>query len=263
MLQGFSTPLSPTGASALAPTPPWHYVSDFLTVEFWAHSASVADVLPRGMAPPDGSHTCCYLHFTDNQYTSDALSEHREPAMSQYQECFVTVEAQWGGERVGFVPYIFVDNDNSMMRGLLQGMPKQMASVRMTRAFGLPSPASPRCGEPGEYFATLSHRDRRLATASVRVTQSGATLPTPRTVLNYRHFAALEHERRTRPLVHELVRQKRRDIVLSEIWAGPATLALEDSPWHELGALRPVRVGRGFRYTRAMTVDDLEPVAPL
>jgi hypothetical protein len=36
MLKGFSVPLTPDGKSALASSPPWHYSSDCLVIEYWA-----------------------------------------------------------------------------------------------------------------------------------------------------------------------------------------------------------------------------------
>ena len=264
MLQGFSTPLSGSGNSSLAPTPPWHYVSDFLTIEFWAAPEAVQSLLPEGFSLTQEQPGRCFIHFTDNQYTSDRLGEHRDPAASQYQESFVVLEARWRDQTVGFVPYIFVDNDNAMMRGLIQGMPKQAGTVRMTRPYGLQSPAAPQLDQPGEYFATLTHRERRIVNAAVTLQEkTAAPLPLPATMLNYRYFPALEKARQHQPLVYDLVRQKRRDIVLSETWVGSATLEFLETPWNELPALQPVRVGRGFRYSRAMTIDDLELVEAL
>ena len=46
----------------------------------------------------------------------------------------------------------------------------------------------------------------------------------------------------------------------SEIRRGPATLALHAAPGEEHDALAPVRVGDGFRFQFAYTVDDLETV---
>ena len=60
--------------------------------------------------------------------------------------------------------------------------------------------------------------------------------------------------------MHELVRARSRDRSISPIWEGPAELELHEAPGEELAALAPVRVGKGFRFTFAYTVDDLETV---
>jgi acetoacetate decarboxylase len=63
--------------------------------------------------------------------------------------------------------------------------------------------------------------------------------------------------------VHELVRALSRDRSASEVWEGSATLELFGAPHEEIDALAPVRIGRGYRFTFAYTVDDLETVREL
>jgi hypothetical protein len=60
--------------------------------------------------------------------------------------------------------------------------------------------------------------------------------------------------------VNELVRARSSDRSMSQVHEGPATLELFDAPGEEHAALAPVRVGPGFRFTFAYTVDDLETV---
>ena len=67
----------------------------------------------------------------------------------------------------------------------------------------------------------------------------------------------------TIPAVHELVRSRSRDRSVSEIWEGAASLELRDAPGEEHMLLAPVGVGRGYRFTFAYTVDDLETVKEL
>ena len=63
--------------------------------------------------------------------------------------------------------------------------------------------------------------------------------------------------------MHELVRAKSRDRSISAIMEGQASLALSPAPGEEHAALAPVRTGKGFRFTFAYTVDDLETVREL
>ena len=57
--------------------------------------------------------------------------------------------------------------------------------------------------------------------------------------------------------MHELVEARSRDRSISPIWEGAAELELFGAPNEEHDALAPVRMGRGFRFTFAYTVDDL------
>ena len=56
------------------------------------------------------------------------------------------------------------------------------------------------------------------------------------------------------------MRARSRDRSISPIWEGAATLELFGAPNEEHAALAPVRMGKGFRFTFAYTVDDLETV---
>ena len=48
-LQGYSIPRTRTGRASLVPPPPWHYVGDFLVVDYWADPDAVRGVLPEGL----------------------------------------------------------------------------------------------------------------------------------------------------------------------------------------------------------------------
>lgn len=264
MSKGFSVPFSATGKSATAPNPPWHYVGDYLAIEFSADPKAVEKLLPPGMALGEDAGDCA-IFFSDCQFATDSGEEIFEPAISQYRECLVVAKAMFEAKPAAFMPYIFVDNDNSMMRGLIQGMPKQLGSIRMTRAFNVPSPAAGFVGEGGRFGASLSYRDRRLADARVilRKTSDRAPNRIMSRLINRRHFPALEASRHAWPLVDQLVRQKIRDVHLSEIWTGEAHLDLFESPSHELGELKPRKLGAGYRYSFAMTIDDLAVVSDI
>ena len=119
--------------------------------------------------------------------------------------------------------------------------------------------------EGATFAGTLAAGDRRLAQGTVtleHVSESGPTHNDPRLV-NVRHFPRLAAGSHDAPAVHELVGAVSRDRAISEIWEGAATLELFDAPGEEHAALAPLRVGRGFRFTFAYTVDDLETLRDL
>ena len=115
------------------------------------------------------------------------------------------------------------------------------------------------------FAGTLAANDRRLAQGSVRLERESPRGPTHNDppLVNVRHFPRLAAGRHDDPAVHELVRARSRDREISAIWEGPAELELFPAPDEEHDALAPVRVGRGFRFTFAYTVDDLETVRDL
>jgi hypothetical protein len=256
-ISGYSLPLSPGGKASLVPAPPWHYVGDFLVLEFWADPAAVEAVLPPGLAPyPDDPGRAAAL-FVDWQSCSDGGGELTDPVRGQYKEFFVVVNALLGDELVTTCPYIWVDTDFALVRGWIQGFPKKLGSIHMTRSFGLD------CKAEGRTFAgTVAAGDRRIVEGSVtpeRVGESGPTHNDP-PLVNHRHFPRLAAGHQDDPAVDELVRAKSRDRSISDIHEGPATLEFFASPGDELTALAPITMGKGFRFQFAYTVDDLETI---
>lgn len=263
-LEGYSLPRSPEGRASLVPRPPWHYVGDFLVIEYWADPDAVRAVLPPGLEPHPDPGRCAAL-FVDWQSCTDAGGELLDPARSQYREFFIVVNALLDGEEVTTCPYIWVDRDFALARGWIQGFPKKLGSIWITRTFGLECRPDPGIGPGAAFGGTLAAGERRLAEGAVtleRLALSGPTHNGP-PLVNVRHFPRLAAGRHDEPAVHELVRARSRDRASSPIWEGSATLALHGAPSEEHDRLAPVRLGRGFRFTFAYTVDDLETVREL
>jgi acetoacetate decarboxylase len=265
MPRGYSLPRSPEGRAGLVPAPPWHYAGDFLVLEYWADPEAVARVLPEGLEPyPDDPGRAAAL-FVDWQSCSEGGEELVDPVRGQYREFFLVVNALLDGELVTTCPYIWVDRDFALARGWIQGFPKKLGSVHMTRAFSIPARAAPGIRAGSVFAGTLAASDRRLAQGSVQLERESPQGPTHNDppLVNVRHFPRLAAGRHDDPAVHELVRARSRDREISAIWEGPAELELFPAPDEEHDALAPVRMGRGFRFTFAYTVDDLETVRDL
>jgi enduracididine biosynthesis enzyme MppR len=261
MLRGYSLPRSPEGRASLVPPPPWHYVGDFLVIEYWADPGAVEAVLPPGLEPHTDPGRCAAL-FVDWQSCSNSREELDDPVRSQYREFFVVVNALVDGEPVTTCPYIWVDRDFALARGWVQGFPKKLGSIQMTRHFPLASNAGPEVAAGGRFVGTLAANDRRLAFGGVTLERESSDGPTHNDppLVNVRHFPRLAAGRHDDPAVHELVRARSRDRAISPIWEGSAELELAEAPGEELAALAPMRMGKGFRFTFAYTVDDLETV---
>jgi acetoacetate decarboxylase len=261
-MKGFSLPLSPDGTAGLVPPPPWHYVGDFLVIDYWADPAACAAVLPEGIEPFAEDPGRAAVIFADWQSCTTGGAELVDPARSQYKEAFIVVTGVLDGEVVTTCPYIWVDRDFALVRGWIQGFPKKLGSVWMTRSFGLGTQADPAVGPGSTFGGTLAANDRRLIETTVTLTGESADGPVHNAppLVNRRHFPRLAEGRHDDPAVHELVRAKSFDRSISTIWEGDATLSFGDAPNEEHIALAPVRVGTGHRFTFAYSVDDLETV---
>jgi acetoacetate decarboxylase len=263
-LSGYSLPRTPEGRSSIVPWPPWHYIGDFLVVEYWANPDAVRALLPNRLDPHPDAGRCAAI-FGDWQTSTDGGDQLLDPARSQYKEFFIVVNALLDGEEVTTCPFTWVDRDFALIRGWIQGFPKKLGTIELTRHFGLDCIADPGLRPGAGYAGTCAANGRRLAEASVRLERVSAKGPTHNDppLVNVRHFPRLEAGRHDEPAVHELVRAKSRDRSVSEVWEGEASLTLFDAPAEEHVALAPVRMGRGFRFTFAYTIDDLETVSEL
>ncbi len=260
-LHGYTVPRTPTGEASLVPAPPWHYVGDFLVIDFHADPDTAVSLLPDGIEPHADAGRCAAV-FVDWQSFSEGGDELIDPVRSQYREFYLVLSGMLDDQPVTTCPFIWVNQDFAMARGWIQGYPKQLGDVWMTRSFELDCKASPGVRPGARFGATCSARGRELARATVTLeqqSQSGSVHTDP-PLVNVRHFARLSAGDHNRPQVHELVRARSRDRSVSEVWEGDATLELFNAPGEGHAVLEPTSVARGYRFTFAYTVDDLETV---
>jgi acetoacetate decarboxylase len=249
--KGYTTPLSPDGGAALVPAPPWHYCGDFLIVEYHADPDAVIALLPKELEPAADPGAVAAI-FADWQCCSTGGAELLDPVQGQYKEFFLVVGCTYQGQPMSRCVYIWVDKDFAMYRGWIQGFPKKLGAVHMTRTYPV-GKASPRL-EPGARFgATCTAGSREIARAVVTlrgISDQGPTVNAP-PMANTRHFPAYDG---LIPDVFELVRSGGQDREVTEIWEGDAELALGANTIEPLQAIAPRRVGKGFRFTFAYTV---------
>ena len=244
-LKGFTYPRTPTGASSVLPDPPWHYSGDMLTVEFRTDPARVAELLPDGLEPADDDPGACALIWAWWQSCSDSFEELLDPARAQYNETFLVVRCKYQGVTYSRAAYIWVDKDFAMSRGHVQGYPKKLGEMWMTK----PVPygkAGPRLEPGGRFGATLSTFGRRLAHATLTITGE-ADAPgfvNGHPMLHSRQMPAIEMD--GRDSLDELVTMRGYDAEVGPTYAGDATLDLFDSPTEELTRLEPYEIIGGW-----------------
>ena len=257
--KGYTAPLSPDGRAGIVPPPPWHYSGDFLVVEYRTDPDAVAALLPPELQRADDPGAMAAI-FADWQSCSADRHELVDPIQSQYKEFFLVAGCRYEGRPASRCVYIWVDKDFAMYRGWIQGFPKKLGSIHMTRTFPV-GKAAPHGMEPGARFgATCAANDRQVARAVVtleRVSETGPTVNDP-PMHNTRHFPAYDG---LVPDVAELVRAGGFDREVTDVWEGPAELRLYDDTLEDLQAIAPDEVTRGFRFSFGYTVEGGEVLA--
>jgi hypothetical protein len=240
-------PRTPTGAGTILPGPPWHYSGEMLTIEFRTDPANVAELLPAPLVPVDDADDpgAVAIVWADWQSCSDSFDELLDPARAQYKEAFVVVRCQYDGEIFSRAAYIWVDKDFAMARGHLQGYPKKMSEIWMTRpvAYGR---AGPRLEPGGRFGATLSTWGRRIAEATFTITGNADTpgFVNGHPMIHSRQMPAIEMD--GRDSLDELVTMRGFDHHVGPVYAGQANLILPGNPTEELGRFEPFEIIGAF-----------------
>lgn len=163
----FTPPYTASGRSSLVAPPPWHYAGWLLNVAFRFDAALAQGWLPPGLGTLTGLGC---VHFADWQ-ASSGRGELLDPVYAQYKETILILQVQQpDGRLISYCPAIWVDQDISLLRGLLQGWPKKMGQTWLTRALPLQHPAAAPLQAGTELGASLAVKDRRLIEARATLT---------------------------------------------------------------------------------------------
>ena len=73
-----------------------------------------------------------------------------------------------------------------------------------------------------------------------------------------RYFPTLVAGRQDKPAVNELTLSLTDNLAMVNLWTGEGEIHMPEAKGEEFRALRPLRVGRGFRYGLAYSVTDLK-----
>ena len=249
--RGYTAPLSADGRAGLVAPPPWHYSGDFLIVEYRTNPDAVIALLPKELEPADDPGAVAAI-FADWQSCSDDLHELLDPIQAQYKEFFIVVGCNYRGEAASRCVYIWVDKDFAMYRGWIQGFPKKLGSIHMTRTYAV-GKAAPRLKAGARFGATCTAGSKEIARATItlrNVSETGPTVNSP-PMHNTRHFPNYHN---TRPAVFELVRAGGFEREITEVWEGEAELRFGTNTVEDLQAIAPSEIMKGYQFSFAYTV---------
>lgn len=246
-LQGFLPPLTPRGASALVPRPPWYYSGTLLTVEYLTDPANIRAILPPELDLAPEQPGAVAIIWADWQSCSEGGLELLDPSRSQYLEAFVVVRCAYEGQVYSRCVAIWVTTDFAIGRGWYQGYPKKLGSVHVTRVYAR-GKASPRLEAGAKLGASLAAYDHRLASAVVTLRERSETngFVNGHRMLHSRFMPSIAGG--TALSFDQLIAVGSTDFDLGPAWRGDAELTLADSPWDELGSLLPVEEILGGYY---------------
>lgn len=239
--KSFTAPFTQSGRSALVPPPPWHYAGWLMNVALRCDTLNSAALVPPALGRLTGNGC---IHFADWQATTDG-SELVDPVYAQYRETIVIVEIERpGGTLYNFCPFIWVDQDISLIRGLLQGWPKKLGTTWLTRSLPIDHLAAAPLKAGSRLGATLTVKERRLIEATARLT---GEVGRPYGFLANRTIGTVGWPDLTHPAATPETSWVLPDIqgkVASEWHDAEATLTVLPHPVEELSLLGEVRTER-------------------
>ena len=253
-LKGYSLPLTPKGQSSIADAPPWHYGGDCLRLTFKADEKKVAALIPPPleMGPNPGQGAVVFQEWVSVSEARPDLA-FINPERAIYRECLVTLRCQYKGEPGNFVPYIWVDNDFTLARGFIQGYPKKLGRIYLTRLHELtPKIGGRQVGAKVKGICDVNAQ--RIIECSMTFTRPSepSELPSARKSYLMRHFPSIEDP--TRPVVHELTVPIVSNVKIKDVWGGDAQIKFFESPFEEVADLGPIEAQGAFFYSRGMTI---------
>lgn len=264
--RGYTLPLSPSGNASLVAAPPWYFSGEFVWIDYRVDPDRAAEFLPPGLelGPDPGVAAAAFSRW---QWCTGQEAELDDPARCQFNEFLLMLAVTHRGRPMARCPYAWVDHAVPLVRGWIQGMPKQLGTVRMTNTV-LAGRAGPRSIPGGVYRASLAANDRRMVDGRVTITGPAENPPVLNTVplVHTRVFPSWDPAGQN---VHELVCSRVTDVEYSAVWRGTAELmfALDvidtDS---DLSALMPIEVGSGYVFGYGETLlggTSLEPADAL
>ena len=250
-LRGWTLPQSATGRSAVVAPPPWHYSGEIIAVDFAAAPDKVAALLPRGLEPvPEGTASVVFADWCSSSDQDERVLA--DPGVGQYHEAYVVLHAVRGDKKVGRVPFIWVDSELSLLRGQIQGFPKKLGQIAMTKPVVL-GKGGVRKENGATFAAHATSHGRRVVTAAVTLEGTTERLPRAATLplVHTRLFPSVD---RPEPAVTELQFGAIAGFECGTIHTGRATLSLGATEYEELEPLGPVSVGPGYVFSMAFSV---------
>ncbi len=251
--RGYTPPFGPAGQSSIVDDPPWHFASDVIQVVYRADPEAVRAVLPPPLEHgPEPDRVTVRVTEVISVGDHDPDLAYRQPEATQYGEAIVTVPCQYRGEAGVYLPFIWTDHDWSMLRGWLNGWPKKVGAIRMTRLHPL-HPKLPPLGPGARLGGVLSRHGERILFAGVTLDGPARPEDLPRlgTYFGVRYLPSVDPA--APPSVHELVRVQTTGRVVTDVWKGTGELRFYDAENEELGPLAPRRIESAFFFRSGWT----------
>jgi hypothetical protein len=255
---GWSSPITGTGKSSLVPRGPWIYGMTGIGAHYNADPNLLRKILPKSLEPT--GQVLAYIVEIISQSRGETSINHDLPDLVQYNEAAFFLEVRLGNEAYAYCPFMYVDTDLALMRGILFGFPKKMGKIVYTKLHPMLH------GEPRVGLRLVGYVSRSFYSLVKLIIEIGSDeardeLPLlDKPMLLSRYFPQVA---KGLGEVRELVSLRANTRFRS--WVGLGSIEVNDGPNDELGPLRPIGEVTGYYFhmlfepREATRVGSLEP----
>ncbi len=236
----WTSPLTPSGRSALVPDGPWYYVFDAIGIHAKGDPSKLKDVVPEEVKARED----LWFYVADIVSFSPNARElnYEAPGLLQYREAAIFVRVDWRGRSYAYCPFMYVDSDVSLVRGLVAGFPKKIAHIEMTKFHDL--------FKHGRYGGLAYRAGYGLMKLVVEPEREARELPLD-------GFGNWLLRRYIKPLNVDDMVEFVPEVQYGRIIEGRGTVRLGGGINDELDAFEPVEVLKGYLYSVKIGIREL------
>lgn len=244
-LKGFMLPLTPEGRSSVVDAPPWYYGGEVIQLVFRTDAKQAKALIPPPLeiGPEPGQGILWFTEWVSVSEDNPDLA-FVNPERAVYRECLFMLQCSFRGEVGYIVPYIWVDNDFTLMRGFVQGFPKKLGRIYLTKLSALnPKVGGRRAGAKLKGICE-AHGEKIVEGSLILKRKAEPSELPPVKYYLMRHFPDIESVGKA--AVHELVVTEVSDVQVADAWAGDADVRVFESAVEEVSRLAPLEMRGGF-----------------
>ncbi|MDI9645448.1 MAG: acetoacetate decarboxylase family protein [Archaeoglobales archaeon] len=225
--------------SEVVPKGPWEYAMNVLAVHAFGDSEEISNEIGF---ETDGE---LWFYFAEIISRSPNFPElnYETPQLVQYNEAAVFVKVFVKDKSFAYCPFMYVDNDLSLVRGLLVGFPKKIANIAITKRHPLI--------QQSKMGANACRAGYRLLKAIVEVEKESSSVPFDKfgPWLLRRYFEPLNIDQQ---LIFKF------EAKYGRIESGKAEIEVVGGLNDKLDAFKPEKVKSGYYYETLLKAKGVE-----
>ncbi len=251
VFQAYTHPLTESGRSSIVPPGPYHYGVEYIAVHLRVDRDKAQKLLPSFLRSADEAWVYIADFVTVHGNNIDWI--YRIPDMTQYKEAAVALKVIYSGRSYNYFPFMWVDKDWALIRGWLNGYPKKIAEITLTKINPI-NPVLKEIGKGTKLGGYCSRQGRRLFTLVVELEEETKEIPLRSfgPTLTYRHFPATYEGQQSLSEVLEVIRSNYR---LGKAWRGRGEIEIGYGENDEVELIEIKEILGGYYYITGYTIE--------